>query len=79
MVATGAVPLLLVAPTSLLAAQELVEATPAGQLVLFPQLFLAAVVLLDGPWAHLHAAALDLFSKVAPPSCIVPGATLGVA
>lgn len=40
------------------------DATPAGRLVLFPQVFLAAVVLLDLPWVHLHAAALHLFSKV---------------
>lgn len=46
------------------AAQELVDGTPAGRLVLFPQVFLAAIALLDLPWVHLHAAALDLFSKV---------------
>lgn len=38
-------------------------ATPAGKLVLFPQVFLAAIVLLDLPWVHLHTAALHLFSK----------------
>jgi hypothetical protein len=43
-----------------------VGATPAGRLLLFPQVFLAAVSLLDLPWVHVHAAALDLFSKVAP-------------
>lgn len=46
------------------AAQELVGATPTGRLLLFPQVFLAAVTLLDLPWVHVHAAALDLFSKV---------------
>lgn len=46
--------------------QELVEGTPAGKLVLYPQVFLTAVALLDLPWVHLHAVALRLFSTVRP-------------
>ncbi len=48
------------------------DATPAPQLVLFPQLFLAAVAALDSPWVHLHAAALRLFSKACPESRTFP-------
>ena len=48
------------------AAQELVEATPAGQLVLYPQVFLASLALLDLPWVHVHVVVLQLFSKVRP-------------
>lgn len=55
---------LLVAADIIVTLEELVGATPAGKLMLFPQVFLAAIVLLDLPWVHLHTAALHLFSRV---------------
>ncbi len=45
------------------------EGTPAGKLVLYPQVFLAALALLDTPWVHLHAVSLHLFSTVRVQSC----------
>lgn len=47
-----------------LGVQELVEGTPAGKLVLYPQVFMTALALLDTPWVHLHAVSLHLFGTV---------------
>lgn len=44
--------------------QDAVDVTPRAHLVLYPQLYLAALVALDLPYVHLHAAALTLFAKV---------------
>ena len=51
-------------PHDVARAQTLVDATPRRQLVLYPQVVLAALALLELPHVHLHAAALSLTSKV---------------
>lgn len=54
----------------MLRVQAAVVATPAVELVLYPQLFLAALSSLDLPFVSLHAAALSLFSKVRSSACL---------
>lgn len=54
----------LTASDVLLTLSAAVLATPANELLLYPQLFLTALSVLDLPFVQLHSAALRLFSRL---------------